>query len=291
MIRPPFFLARRFVAGETLPEAIEVVRRLNDRGLSASLDILGENVKDPAAVRAARDDYVGLLDEIARTGVDSNISIKLTMLGLDVGEAFCEENLHVVLSAGRERRTFVRIDMEGSRYTQATLDLFHRVLPAYGSASDGRGAGVGVVIQSYLYRSAADVQRLNEARARVRLVKGAYKEPPEVAFPARDDVNRSYDELMRELLAGGAYPAIATHDDERITRTRTFAAERGIPVSAYEFQMLYGIRRRLQETLAAQGHPVRVYVPYGRDWFPYFYRRLRERKENVAFVARNLFRE
>ena len=270
MIRPPFFLARRFVAGETLAEAVEVVRGLNGRGLRATLDILGENIAEHAAVRAARDDYVRLLDEIARSGVDSNISIKLTMLGLDVDRGFCDENLRAVLEAGHERQNFVRIDMEGSRYTAATLEIFHRVFPEFRRE-------VGAVVQSYLYRSPDDVERLNEVGARVRLVKGAYKEPPSIAYQTRVGVNQSYDELVERLLSRGNYPAVATHDDERIRRTREFAEEQAIPKSAFEFQMLYGVRRGLQESLAGEGYPVRVYVPYGPDWVPYFYRRLRER--------------
>lgn len=284
MIRPPFALARRFVAGETLPEAIEAARSLNRRGLLVSLDILGENVRERAEAEAARAAYVQLLDEIARTGVDANISIKLTMLGLDQDEAFCEANLRCVLEVARERGNFVRIDMEGSRYTAATLEIFHRTFVDFRRE-------VGVVVQSYLRRTAADVEHLIEVGARVRLVKGAYKEPATVAFVSREEVNRSYDELMERLLSSGNYPAVATHDDARIERARTFAVERRIPKTAYEFQMLYGVRRGLQEALARDGHPVRTYVPYGRDWFPYFYRRLRERKENVAFVLRNLFRD
>lgn len=284
MIRPPFALARRFVAGESLPEAIEAVRRLNGRGLLGTLDILGENLEDRAAVREARDDYVRLLDRISESGVDSNISIKLTMLGLDVDAGFCEENLRLVLEAGRQRGIFVRIDMEGSRYTAATLEVFHRAYADFPS-------GVGPVIQSYLRRSRADVEELVRAGARVRLVKGAYKEPLEVALQHRKEVNDSFDRLAELLLAGGGYPAIATHDDERIERASEFARGRGIEKHAYELQMLYGVRTRFQEGLAAQGHPVRVYVPYGPEWFPYFYRRLRERKENVLFLLRNLMRD
>lgn len=283
MIQPPFAIARRFVAGEAVLEAIEAVRRLNGRGLLASLDILGENIAERAEVMAARDAYVRLLDEIARSGVESNISIKLTMLGLDVDRGFCEENLRAVLAAARERSNFVRIDMEGSRYTAVTLELFHAV---HGDFKDH----VGPVIQSSLYRSRADIEELVRVGARVRLVKGAYKEPPAVAFPRREDVNRSFDELADLLLGGGSYPAIATHDDERIAHVRAAALQRGLPKSAYEFQMLYGIRPRFQQQLAGEGHPVRVYVPYGPEWFPYFYRRLRERKENVLFVLRNLLR-
>jgi proline dehydrogenase len=283
VIHPPFALARRFVAGEALPDAIEVARRLNGRGLLATLDILGENIADRTGVRAARDAYVGLLDEIALSGVDSNISIKLTMLGLDVSREFCEENLRAVLAAARERMNFVRIDMEGSRYTAATLELF----------GDMRGEfadHVGPVIQSYLYRSRPDVEELVRLRARVRLVKGAYKEPESVAFPHREDVNRSFDELAERLLAGGRYPAIATHDDARIAHAVEAAERLGVPPTGYELQMLYGIRPRFQEELARRGHRVRVYVPYGAEWFPYFYRRLRERKENVLFVLKNLLR-
>jgi proline dehydrogenase len=283
VIRPPFALARRFVAGETLAEAIEAVRRLNGRGLLATLDILGENLSARDEVLAARDDYVRLLDEIARSGVESNISIKLTMLGLDVDRALCEENLRLVLGAARERRNFVRIDMEGSRYTAATLEIFHRVFREFREQ-------VGPVIQSYLHRSRADVDELVRVGARVRLVKGAYKEPASVAFQSREEVNRSYDELAVALLAGGRYPAIATHDDARIANARAVARGLELPTSAYEIQMLYGIRPRYQEQLAREGHPMRVYVPYGPEWFPYFYRRLRERKENVLFVLRNLLR-
>ncbi len=283
MIRPPLALARRFVAGEALPDAIEVARRLNGRGLLATLDILGENIADRAGVRAARDAYVGLLDEIARSGVDANISIKLTMLGLDVSPEFCEENLRAVLAAARERMNFVRIDMEGSRYTAATLEIFRDVR---GEFADH----VGPVIQSYLYRSRADVEELVRLRARVRLVKGAYKEPVSLAFPRREDVNRSFDELAERLLVGGRYPAIATHDDARLAHAVEAAERLGLPPSGYELQMLYGIRPRFQEALARRGHAVRVYVPYGAEWFPYFYRRLRERKENVLFVLKNLLR-
>jgi proline dehydrogenase len=283
VIRPPFFLARRFVAGETLPAAIACVRQLNAEGLLASLDILGENLTERAAVRAARDRYVHLLDEIAASGVDANISIKLTMLGLDVNRAFCEENLRAVLEAGRDRRIFVRIDMEGSRYTAATLEIFHAMFREF-------PGGVGPVIQSYLRRSRGDVEALNGAGARVRLVKGAYKEPAALAFQRRGEVNGSFDELAELLLTGGVYPAIATHDEARIRHARACADRHGLARGTYEFQMLYGIRRRLQRELAREGHPVRVYVPYGRDWFPYFYRRLRERKENVLFLLRNLLR-
>jgi proline dehydrogenase len=283
VIRPPFTLARRFVAGETLTQAIEAVRRLNGRGLLATLDILGENLGDRTQVAAARDDYVRLLDEIARSGVDSNISIKLTMLGLDVDRGFCEDNLRTVLAAARDHRSFVRIDMEGSPTTAATLEIFHAVRREFDEH-------VGPVVQSYLRRSRADVEELVRVRARVRLVKGAYKEPPAIAYPRREQVNRSYDELAELLLAGGRYPAIATHDDARITHARAVADRLGLPRSSYELQMLYGIRPRFQEQLVREGHPVRVYVPYGPEWFPYFYRRLRERKENVLFVLRNLLR-
>jgi proline dehydrogenase len=187
-----------------------------------------------------------------------------------------------VLGTARERGTFVRIDMEGSRYTAATLALFHRSFPEF--------PNIGVVIQSYLYRSRADVAELNRVGARVRLVKGAYKEPASIAWPRREDVNRSFDELTDALLGAGVYPAIATHDDARIGHARAAAERLGVPRTGYELQMLYGIRRARQEALVREGHPVRVYVPYGRDWFPYFYRRLRERKENVFFVLRNLLR-
>jgi proline dehydrogenase len=282
--RPPMLIwpATRFVAGETAEDAFRVVRDLNARGLTTSLDLLGENVKDPAEAGAACRAYIELLRGIGRAGLDSNISIKLTMLGLDIDRAMTRDNLVEILDAARAAERRVRIDMEGSPYTQVTLDLFRDVFPTH--------KNVGVVIQSMLRRSAQDVEDLIGMGARVRLVKGAYKEPSEIAFPDKDEVNAEFDRLAERLLEAGDYPAIATHDDARVEHVIRFTRERGIAPERFEFQMLYGIRRETQLALRRQGYNMRVYVPYGAKWLPYFTRRLRERRENVSFVLRNLLR-
>jgi proline dehydrogenase len=274
--------ANRFVAGEDKDSAIAVVKDLNARGIAASLDLLGENVSERAAAEKARDDYVSLLRGIADARVDANISIKLTMLGLDIDLGMTREHLVSILETALESDTWVRIDMEGSRYTQLTLELFFEVWPSF--------KNVGVVIQSMLRRSEADIERLIAEGARVRLVKGAYKEPAPLAFQDKRDVNAAFDRLAERLLERGARPAIATHDDERMEHVMAYARERGIAAEKFEFQMLYGIRRETQEEIVRRGYSMRVYVPYGKQWFPYFYRRLRERKENVTFVLRSVMR-
>lgn len=274
--------ASRFVAGEEKESAIAVVRELNARGISASLDLLGENVTERDAAVRACDDYVNLLRGIADARVDSNISIKLTMLGLDIEPGLARDQLVSILETARDTDNFVRIDMEGSPYTQLTLELFYEVWKSF--------RNVGVVIQSMLRRSEADIDRLIAEGARVRLVKGAYKEPAPLAYPDKADVNAAFDRLAQRLLERGNYPAIATHDDERIEHAIGFARDRGIDPARYELQMLYGVRRETQEEMVGRGFSVRVYVPYGEQWFPYFYRRLRERKENVSFVLRNVLR-
>lgn len=274
--------ATRFVAGEEKETAIAAVRELNARGISASLDLLGENVTDRAAAERARGDYVDLLRGIADAGVDSNISIKLTMLGLDIEPALARDHLMGILETARETDNWVRIDMEGSRYTQLTLEMFYDVWESC--------RNVGVVIQSMLRRSEADVERLIGIGARVRLVKGAYLEPAPLAYQDKREVNAAFDRLADRLLDDGQYPAVATHDDERIEHVIEHARERGIERDRFEFQMLYGVRRETQEDLVRRGFRMRVYVPYGDQWFPYFYRRLRERKENVTFVLRSLLR-
>jgi proline dehydrogenase len=274
--------ATRFVAGEEMVAAIEVVKDLNARGISASLDLLGENLTEREAAEKARDDYVGLLRGIADAGVDSNISIKLTMLGLDIEPALARDHLVSILETARDTDNWVRIDMEGSGYTQLTLELFYEV---WGSFKN-----VGVVIQSMLRRSDADVDRLIAEGARVRLVKGAYKEPAPLAYQDKREVNAAFDRMAERLLERGHRPALATHDDERIEHAIEHARKRGIGPDRFEFQMLYGVRRETQEELVRRGHCMRVYVPYGDQWFPYFYRRLRERKENVTFVLRNVVR-
>jgi proline dehydrogenase len=274
--------ARRFVAGETLEEAIQATRALNQRGLTVSLDHLGENVTDAAEAASAAQDYSKILDAIKQSGLDANISIKLTALGLDIDADHCEENVRQVLDRAKSYNIFVRVDMEGSAYTERTLNLVAKLRQDY--------AGVGTVIQSYLYRSAKDVENLIASKTRVRLVKGAYKEPPEVAYPHKEDVDRNYQQLMRLLLTHGNYPAIATHDAAMIQAAKTFTAENNIDKSRFEFQMLYGIRRDLQEQLIHEGYNVRVYVPYGTQWYPYLTRRMAERPANLIFVMSNAIR-
>jgi proline dehydrogenase len=274
--------ATRFVAGEDKDSAIAVVRELNARGISGSLDLLGENVTNREAAAKARDDYVGLLRGIADASVDSNISIKLTMLGLDIEPALARDHMVSILETARDTDNWVRIDMEGSRYTQLTMEIFHEVWESF--------RNVGVVIQSMLRRSDADVDGLIGLGARVRLVKGAYKEPAPLAFQDKLEVNAAFDRMAERLLESGQYPAIATHDDERIEHAIEHARERGIDPRRFEFQMLYGVRRETQEEMVRRGFNMRVYVPYGEQWFPYFYRRLRERKENVTFVLRSVLR-
>ena len=276
--------ASRFVAGETVDTAIDAVRELNRRQITATLDLLGESVTREADAGQARDTYLQLLDRIAGTGVDANVSLKLTQMGFDIDEAVCFANLTAILEKAAGHGNFVRLDMESSAYTQRTLDLFGRLY-------DPWRAQVGVVIQSCLRRSEQDIERLIEMGVRVRLCKGAYLEPPEVAFPDKADVDRNYVGLMERLLDGGHYPAIATHDAAIIARTRQFAGERQIPPSRFEFQMLYGVRRDLQDQLRAAGYNVRVYVPFGTQWYPYLMRRLAERPANIAFILGNLVRE
>jgi proline dehydrogenase len=274
--------ATRFVAGETEEAAIAAARGLNARGIAVSLDLLGENVTEAEEADSARGAYVHLLQGIAEADVDSNISVKLTMLGLDIAPRLAEENLRVILEAAEARGNWVRIDMEGSPYTQLTLEVFQRVWESY--------RNVGVVVQSMLRRTADDVERLIAMGARVRLVKGAYREPAPLAFQTKMEVDRAFDRLAERLLDDGNEPAIATHDDARIRHVLEHAERRGIPPDRYEFQMLFGIRATTQVAMVDRGHRMRVYVPYGEKWLPYFTRRLRERKENVTFVLRNLIR-
>ncbi|HZU12581.1 MAG TPA: proline dehydrogenase family protein [Chloroflexota bacterium] len=276
-------MARRFVAGETLEEAIDVVRATNARDMTVTLDHLGENVQTAAQARAAAEDYCGMLAEITRAGVTSNVSLKLTQLGLDLGDDVAYENLRRVVDVAAQDDNFVRIDMENSEYVDRTLAIFYRLFETH--------RNLGVVIQSYLYRSEADVARLIEAGARVRLVKGAYLEPATVAYQDKADVDRNFVVLMEMLLARGNYPAIATHDPAMIDATRNFAAQQGIEASRYEFQMLYGIRRDLQTELVRAGYNVRIYVPFGTEWYPYLMRRMAERPANLMFVLGNVARE
>jgi len=277
--------ANRFVAGETLDTALEAVSRLNGRGITASLDLLGESVHNEAEARAAGEAYINMLDRINERKADANVSVKLTAMGLDISEELCVATMHKILQRARDYGSFVRIDMESSEYTQRTLDLFEqRLYPAYRE-------NVGIVLQSYLYRTFADVQHANLMKARVRVCKGAYKEPETVAFPEKKDVDASYIRCMHEVMSKGNYPGIATHDEAIIREAKRFARANSIDVSRFEFQMLYGVRRDLQDQLVREGYRMRVYVPFGTQWYPYLMRRLAERPANVAFLTGNVFRE
>jgi proline dehydrogenase len=276
-------LAYRFVAGDHLDDAVRVVADVNRRGWSASLDHLGENVSEQQAARAATEDYLAAFERIASERLNANVSVKLTQLGLDISPDLCQELLTRILQRAQQLDNFVRIDMEGSAYTQRTLDLVLALHERYPNC--------GVVLQSYLYRTPDDVARVNAAKVRVRLVKGAYDEPPDVAFAKKMDVDAKFEAEMQQLLLNGVYPAIATHDDRLIDATMQFARQREIPTDRFEFQMLYGIRRDLQERLLREGYRVRIYVPYGTEWYPYLMRRLAERPANLLFIVRSLIRE
>ncbi len=277
--------AARFVAGETVESAVEAARELARRGITATLDFLGESVTQEREAVAARDQYLLMLERMAASGVEVNVSLKLTQMGLDIAEELCADNLIRILERARRLGGFVRIDMEGSAYTQRTLDFFRNRL------YERFGAHCGVVIQAMLRRSEADLADLIRLRARVRLCKGAYLEPPEVAFPDKADVDRNYVKLMERLLEEGNYPAIATHDEAILDHARRFADRRGIGPERFEFQMLYGVRRDLQVRLRKAGYRMRVYVPFGTQWYPYLMRRLAERPANIAFILGNLIRE
>ena len=277
--------AKRFVPGETLADALEVVRALNARGISASLDLLGESTNNEREARAARDEYLCMLDRIHESRLDANVSVKLTAMGLDIDQELCVAVVQDILARAQQYDSFVRIDMEASEYAEITLKMFEeRLYPAY-------KANVGVVLQSYLYRTFADVEHMNSLRARVRICKGAYKEPPSVAYPEKKDVDANYVKCMRELMLKGNYPGIATHDPAMINEAKRWAKEQGIAKDRFEFHMLYGIRRDLQQSLVKEGYRMRVYIPYGTQWYPYLMRRLAERPANVAFITGNVLRE
>jgi proline dehydrogenase len=277
--------ANRFVAGETLDTALAAVTKLNARGITASLDLLGESVHNEAEARAAGEAYITMLDRIHERKLDANVSVKLTAMGLDISEELCVAIMHRILQRARDYGSFVRIDMESSEYTQRTLDLFEqRLYPAYRE-------NVGIVLQSYLYRTFADVQHANLLKARVRICKGAYKEPETVAYPDKKDVDSNYVRSMQELMSKGNYPGIATHDEVIIREAKRYARVNDIANTRYEFQMLYGVRRDLQDQLIREGYRMRVYVPFGTQWYPYLMRRLAERPANVAFLTGNVFKE
>jgi len=283
-MRNPGSFARRFIAGESVGEAIAAARVLEQQGLTVTLDLLGESVSSSDEAAVATRTYADALAEIDAAGVGRNISLKLTQLGLEIDRATCIDNLRRVLDRATAGNFFVRIDMENSPFTEQTLEVLDTVWQiGY--------RNVGTVIQSYLKRSMKDVERLNAMGVRVRLVKGAYREPREVAYQQKAEVDAAFIELMRVLLRQGTYPAIATHDPAMIEATTSFAAQERIAKDTFEFQMLYGIRRDLQVSLSRQGYPFRVYVPFGKEWFPYFMRRLGERPANVGFVLKSLVRE
>ena len=283
-MRAPGGFARRFIAGETVEEAVDAARQIQANGLRVTLDYLGESVASIAEADRATRAYIAVVGTIAASGVERNVSLKLTQLGLTIDRATCVDNLRRILDAATAKEFFIRIDMENSPFTAVTLDVFETVWQlGYRNA--------GVVLQSCLPRSEADAARMNALGARVRLVKGAYKEPRDAAYQSKADVDAAFVRVMQILLAGGTYPAIATHDPTMIEATRAFAAGRGTDPAAYEFQMLFGIRRDLQATLHREGLRVRVYVPFGREWFPYFMRRLGERPANIGFVIRGLLSE
>jgi len=277
--------ASRFVAGETVDSAVSAARELARRGITASLDLLGESVTEEREALAARDHYLRMLEALSAAGPEVNVSVKLTQMGLDIGEDLCAANLVRILEKAEQVGGFVRIDMEGSEYTQRTLDFFRERL------FERFGRHCGVVIQAMLRRSAADIAQLIALKARVRLCKGAYLEPPDVAFPDKAAVDRNYVTLMEHLLAEGNYPGLATHDETIIARARSFVTRRGTPSDRFEFQMLYGVRRDLQVRLCRDGYRMRVYVPFGTQWYPYLMRRLAERPANIAFILGNLARE
>ena len=283
-MRQPHSFARRFIAGETVSEAIEAARSIERPGISITFDVLGESADSTAAAAEATRAYASVISSLQQAGVGRNLSLKLTQLGLAIDRATSIDNLRRILDVANGAGFFVRIDMEGSMYTDQTLETFETVW--------GIGyRNVGVAVQSVLRRSEQDVRHLNALGARVRLVKGAYREPRTVAFQQKAEVDAAFDALMKLLLSEGVSPAIATHDPARIEAAKAFAKSRGLTAEAFEFQLLYGVRRDLQAALAAEGYHVRVYVPFGTEWFPYFMRRLGERPANVGFVVKSLFRE
>jgi proline dehydrogenase len=275
-------VTRRFIAGENIDDAILAIRELNALGITASFDHLGESITSEAEADAEVREYLRVLGKIEDTGINSNVSVKLTQLGLDIDESLCLNNTRRIVEEAARRGNFVRIDMEDTPKTDATLRIFRTLRAEFDN--------VGIVIQAYLYRSAKDIEELLRLGARIRLCKGAYQEPPEVAFPEKKDVDDNFVRLMQTLLTSGISHGIATHDEKMIAATKEFAARERIAQSAYEFQMLFGVRRDLQVKLRQEGYSMRTYVPYGEFWYPYFMRRLAERPANVWFVLKNLLK-
>ena len=287
MVRLPFFLAKGFVAAETMQRALPIIRRTHRSGLLTTVDLLGEHVKDRTLAIEARDRHIRLLRALAQEhqqhGVEVNISIKLSMIGQAIDEDFCLDNLHALVAVAHELNGFIRLDMENTSILDSTMRLFDAVYPEYPSA-------VGLVLQAYLKRTRSDVERMCDLGARVRLCKGAYREPAHLAYQDMTQIRTRFIECMRLLLKKGHYPAIATHDALLLDATKAYAHAEGISADSFEFQMLFGFRPKTQLQLARSGYNMRVYVPYGDMWLPYYYRRLRERPENVIFLLRNILR-
>jgi proline dehydrogenase len=277
-------LTARFIAGEDIDSAVEAIEELNRKGCTASFDHLNESVTKVEDTAAEVSEYLRILARIDETGINSNISIKLTQFGLEIDKELAFKNARAIVEESARRRNFVRIDMEGSNVTQSTIDTFKRLRAEFGLND------VGIVLQAYLYRTANDLQELLKLPARIRLCKGAYDEPAEIAYPQKSDVDRNFVHLMKMLLSSGVYHGIATHDPKMIEATIEFMQKEGLGKKSFEFQMLYGIRRDLQEQLVADGYNMRVYVPYGEYWYPYFMRRLAERPANLWFVLKNLLK-
>lgn len=277
-------VVRRFVAGDSIKNGLDVVRKLNNEGIRATLDNLGEEVHDKKSAKKVLDEYLLLLDKIYEKKLQSGISIKLTQLGLVIDPKFALKNLREVLKRAKKYKSFVRVDMEGKDYTQSTINLFRSVLSDYREY-------VGIVMQAYLYRTPKDVEKMIKDRAHVRLCKGAYAEPASVAYPKKSDVDKNYESLMKKLLGKGNKPAIATHDEKMIETAKKFVKSHKISLKKFEFQMLYGIRHDLQKKLAGEGYNIRVYVPYGTEWYPYLSRRIGERPANLGFIANSITSE
>ncbi|NBC64458.1 MAG: proline dehydrogenase [Bacteroidetes bacterium] len=280
----PFFLARRFVAGKTFDQTIPKIKDLNDKGIRVTLDLLGENVKKKTTADDTVEIYRKLLQEIHNAGLKSTISIKLTMLGMDIDEEYCKNNVFKLLDLAKELNSFVRIDMESSDYTQRTIDIFKDAFEKYGKH-------VGIVLQAYLHRTKEDIEELAKFGADIRLCKGAYNEPELIALQDMADIRVAFKKYSKVLLEKTEYPRIATHDDELVTWVKDYTRRENISRDSFEFQMLYGLRQETMEQLAGNGFNARIYVPFGTMWFPYFKRRLMERKENIFFVLKTLLKK
>lgn len=280
----PYVLAKRFVAGESFIDAVPKIENLNDKEIKITLDLLGENVKDRETADETVENYIDLLNSIKQAGLDSSISIKLTMMGLDIDQSYCKDNLFKLLNIARKNNQFVRIDMEGSDYTQKTIDLFKEAFGEYGKH-------VGIVIQAYLHRSKNDINELAAIGADVRLCKGAYKEPENIALQSMNAIREAYEEYAKILFEKTSFPRMATHDDLLIEWVKDYTESNQIDKSRFEFQMLYGLRQNTMETFVSMGYNARTYVPFGTMWLPYFKRRLMERKENIWFVLSAMFQK